>query len=68
MEPIKALVRLGERIKGPSMANGIGDELTPDRLIQLLNDVKVMQEEISELRRWAKHVQIEVDDLRERIK
>ncbi len=68
MEPIKALVRLGERIKGPSMATLSGDDFSPERLVQLLTDVKVMQEEISELRRWAKHVQIEVDDLRERIK
>jgi hypothetical protein len=67
MEPIKALVRLGERIRGPSMPNASGDEITPETIVRMLSDMKVLQEEISELRRWAKHIQIEVDDLREKI-
>lgn len=67
MEPIKALVRLGERIRGPStMPTTNGEEITPETIVRMMADIKVMQEEISELRRWAKHVQIEVDDMRER--
>ncbi len=58
MEPLKALVRLGEKIRGPSGGN---DEITQETIYRMLAD-------IDELRRWAKHIQIEVDDLREKIR
>lgn len=60
MEPMKALVRLGERIRNPGAAPG-QDEITPETIMRMVSD-------IDELRRWAKHIQIEVDDLREKIR
>lgn len=59
MEPMKSLVRLGERIRGPAAPGQ--DEITPETIMRMLAD-------IDELRRWAKHIQIEVDDLREKIR
>ena len=60
MEPMKALMRLGDRIRGPAAATG-QDEITPETIMRMLAD-------IDELRRWARHIQVEVDDLREKIR
>jgi hypothetical protein len=54
---MKALVRLGDKVRG-SQTGQI--EITPETIVQMIS-------EIDELRRWAKHIQIEVDDLREKI-
>lgn len=57
MEPIKALMRLGERVKKVDP----GIEITPETILNLI-------EEVQELRRWARHMDVEVADLRERIR
>ena len=59
MEPIKALMRLGERVRKVDFKPDM--EITPETILKLI-------EEVNELRRWAKHIQIEVDDLREKVR
>lgn len=58
MESIKALMRLGQKKVDPS---GQEINITPETIIQLIREVE-------ELRRWAKHIQVELDDLREKIR
>lgn len=50
-------MRLGERVKKVDP----GIEITPESILSLI-------EEVQELRRWARHMDVEVADLRERIR
>lgn len=58
MDLSRSLIRLGEKMRGPT---GNEHDVTPETIMQMIKD-------IDEIRRMIKHITVELEDLRERIR